>query len=85
MFLTDFTSLCVLFLFLLQSPCSSLHTVFDFLSSNIDELLSINQSAIVFVIGDFNVHYKEWLTYYGGTDRPGELVIFLSQITLSFF
>ena len=26
----------------------------------------------MFVIGDFNVHYKDWLTYSGRTDRPGE-------------
>ena len=23
--------------------------------------------------GDFNVYHKDWLTYSGGTDRPGEL------------
>ena len=23
--------------------------------------------------GDFNIHHKNWLTYSGGTDRPGEL------------
>ena len=38
-----------------------------------DEVLSINPSANVFVFGDFNVHHKDWLTYSGGTDRPGEL------------
>ena len=27
----------------------------------------------MFVFGDFNVHHKDWLTYFGGTDRPGEL------------
>ena len=27
----------------------------------------------MFVFGDFNVHHKDWLTYSGGTDRPGEL------------
>ena len=27
----------------------------------------------MFVFGDFNVHHKNWLTYSGGTDRPGEL------------
>ena len=27
----------------------------------------------VFVFRDFNVHHKDWLTYYGGTDRPGKL------------
>ena len=44
---------------------------FDFISSNIDELLSIKPSANVFVFGDFNVHHKDWLTYSSGTDRPG--------------
>ena len=33
----------------------------------------LNTSANVFVFGDFNVHHKVWLTYSGGTDRPGEL------------
>ena len=46
-------------------------TVFDSISSNIDEVLSINPSAKVF--GDFNVYHKDWLTYCGGTDGPGEL------------
>ena len=48
-------------------------TVFDSISSNIDEVLSINPSANVFVFGDFNVHHKDWLTYAGGTDQPDEL------------
>ena len=30
-------------------------------------------SCNVFVSGDFIVHHKDWLTYSGGTDRPGEL------------
>ena len=47
--------------------------VFDSISFNIDEILSINPSAKVFVFGDFNVHRNNWLTYSGGTDRPGEL------------
>ena len=51
----------------------SLCRVFDSISSNIDEVLLINSSANVFVFGDFNVHHKDWLTYSGGTDRPGEL------------
>ena len=59
--------------FLFRSPSSSLCTVFDSISSNIDEVLSINPSANVLVFGDFNVHHKDWLTYSGGTDRPGEL------------
>ena len=50
----------------------SLCTLFDSILSNIDEVLSINPSADVFVFGDFNVHHKDWLTYSGGTDRSGE-------------
>ena len=61
------------FFFLYRSPSSSLCTVFDSVSSNIDEVLSVNPSANVFVFGDFNVHHKDWQTYSGGTDRPGEL------------
>ena len=61
------------FFFLYRSPSSALCTVFDSISSNIDEVLSINPSANVFVFGDFNVHHKDWLTYSSGTDRPGEL------------
>ena len=61
------------FFFLYQSPFSALCMVFNSVSSNIDELLLINPSANVFVFGDFNVHHEDWLTYSGGTDRPGEL------------
>ena len=61
------------FFFLYRSPPSSLGMVFDSISSNIDEVFSINPSANVFVFGDCNIHHKDWLTYSGGTDRPGEL------------
>ena len=61
------------FFFLYWSPSSSLSTVFDSISSNIDEVLSINPSANVIVFGDFNICHKYWLTYSGGTDRFGEL------------
>ena len=27
----------------------------------------------MFVFGDFNIHNKDWLTFSGETDRPGEL------------
>ena len=47
------------FFFLYRSPSSSLCTVFDSISSNIDEVLLINPSANVFVFGDFNVHHKD--------------------------
>ena len=61
------------FFFLSWSRSSSLCTVFAPISSNIDEVLSINRSANVFVFREFNVHHKDWLTYSGGADRPGEL------------
>ena len=51
------------FFFLYRSPSFGLCTVFDSISSNIDQLLSINPFANVFVL----------LTYSGGTDQPGEL------------
>ena len=55
--------------------------VFDSISSSIDEVLSINPSANVFVFGEFNVHHKDWLTYSSGTDRRGELcyIFFISN------
>ena len=42
-------------------------------SSNIEWVLSINKSANVFIVGDYDVNYRDWLTYSGGTDKPGEL------------
>ena len=47
--------------------------VFDSISSTIDEVLLINLSGNVFVFADFNINHKDWLTYSGETDRPGEL------------
>ena len=60
------------FFFLYRSP-SALCTVFDSISSNIDEVLSINPSANVFIFGDFNIHQKGSLIYSGGTDPPVKL------------
>ena len=59
--------------FLNQSPSFSLCTVFDSISSNIDEVLSINLFNNAFIFGDFNAHHKDWTTYSDGTDRSGEL------------
>ena len=70
------------FFFLYRSPSSSLCMVFDSISSNIDEVLSINPSANMFVLGDSNVHHKDWLTYHGETDRSGELCYNFSISTL---
>ena len=61
------------FFFLYRSPFTSLCTVFDAVSSNIDVVLSINPPGNVFACGDFNIHQKDWLTYSGGTGSPGEL------------
>ena len=61
------------FFFHYRSLSSSLSTVFDSSLSSIDEVLSINPVANVFVFGFFDVHHKDWLTYSGGTNRPCEL------------
>ena len=37
-----------------------------------DDVLSFNRAANMFVFRDFNIHHKEWITYFGETDRPGE-------------
>ena len=58
------------FFSLYWSPSSSLCTIFYSISSSIDEVLSINPFANVFVFRGFNVHHKDWLTNSGGT---GEL------------
>ena len=67
-----YSTQCLTFFFLYRSSSSSLCTIFVSISSNIDDVLSINPSA-VFIFADFNVHHKDWLTYSGGTDRPGEV------------
>ena len=40
-----------------------LYAVFDAISSNIDEVYSINPYANLIIFGDFNVHHKDWLAY----------------------
>ena len=61
------------FFFLYRSLSWSLCMVFYSISSNTDEVLSINPPANVFVIGDLNVYRKDSITYSGGTGQPGEL------------
>ena len=63
----------VSYFFPLSITCSVFMHVFDSVSSNIDEVFSINPSANVFVCEGFNVHHNDWLTYSGGTDTLGEL------------
>ena len=77
MFSTGFTSLSVLLLFPeLIMFFLSLCMVFDSILSNIDQVLSINPSANVFLIGDFHPHHQDWFSYSGGSDRPVELLEF---------
>ena len=72
------------FLFLYQSPSLSLCTVFDSVSSNIDEALSINPSGNAFVFGDFNIHHKDWLTFSGGLGSQAVIPIVLLFWIYSF-
>ena len=71
-FLLTLLHLVPYFFLLYWWPSSSLCTICDAISSKTDEL-SINQPANMLVFGDFSVHHKDWLTFLGGTDRPGEL------------
>ena len=65
------------FFFLYRSPSSSLCTVFDSVSSNIDEVLSINPSANV------NIYHKDWLPILVELiDLVNIVLIFLSQMAL---
>ena len=59
--------------------------VFDSISSNKDEVLSINPSANVFISGDFNVYHKDWLTCSGVEliDLANSIIILISQTTLT--
>ena len=72
-FFTGFTSFSVLLIFPLLMTIFVFVHGFDAISSNIDQILSVNPSANVFVFSNFKVHHKNWLTYSAGTDRSGEL------------
>ena len=78
---TGFASLIGLFLFSLSFTFFVIMHGFDSISSNIDEVLSINPSANLFVFADFNAHHKDRLTYSSGTDRPGELCYNSNDLT----
>ena len=70
------------FFFFYQSS-SSLCMVFDAILSNIDDFLSINPFANVFVFGDSNMYHKDCITFSGGTYRlVNFVIIFLSQMIL---
>ena len=44
-----------------------------YVSTSIDKALSVYPYTKIFACGDFSVHHKDWPTYSGVTDRPGEL------------
>lgn len=60
-----------LYFFFFYQSLSPFCAVFDAISSYIDEFLSMNPCSSVSVFGDFDIHHKDWLTSFGGTDRPG--------------
>ena len=72
-FSTGFTSLNALLLFPLLIIFFILIHSFDNISTNTDEVFSIDPSATMLVFGDFNNHHKDWVTYSGGTNRPEKL------------
>ena len=68
---------------LCRSPSLPLCMVFDSISSNIDELLLINQFANVFVFGNFNVIIRTGLPILVELiDLVNSVIFFLSQMTL---
>ena len=76
----DWLYFCLSYSPLLYPSPSSLCMAFDSVSSNLEGLLLIIQSANVFFFGDFNVHPKDWLTYSGRTDIPGKLCYNFSML-----
>ena len=67
------------FFFPYWSPSSSLCTVFASISSNIDEVLSINPSTNVFVFGDLRTGLPVLVELI---DLVNSAIIFLPQVTL---
>ena len=51
---------------------------------HLDIVLSIDPSSNVFDFGYFVVHLKDWLTYSGGTDRPGEIYDSFSILSMPY-
>ena len=70
----------VSYVFFLDWSPSSLYKIFDSISSYIVAVLQINSSADVLVFGNFNVHHNDWPTYFGGTDRSGDLTQIINVV-----
>ena len=78
MFLTVFNLLCFTSFFSInQLPCLYAQFLILFHLTR----GSLDQPSAAFVFGDFKVHHKDWLTYSGVTDRPGELCYNFCQMT----
>ena len=58
-----------------SSPCShgGAKDLVDMVIHETEGAMFKNKISSDIVFGDFNVYHKDWLTYSGGTDRPGEL------------
>ena len=81
--LTGFTSFIHILFFLFRSLSPFSCTVFDAASANMNLVLSINQFVNVFLIGNFNVHHKDWLIYFMELiDLANSVITFLFQMTL---
>ena len=81
LFSTGFTSLCLTsFSFIDHLPCLYAWSLIPF--HNIDEVLSIEPSAEVFLFGDFDVPHKNYLILVKLIDLVNSVIIFLPQITL---
>ena len=63
----------VLYFFLVYWWQSSYFSAFlDAALSKTDKIISINTSAGMFILRDFNAHHQDWLTYYPETDSSGK-------------
>ena len=54
---------------------------FWLISSNIDEIFTINPSANVLFLGDFHIYHKDWHILVELILLMNSVIIFLSQIT----
>ena len=57
--------------FLYRSPSSQNCAVLNAVSNSIDEALSVNPTANIFVCGDFNAHHQDWIANSRFTDDAG--------------
>ena len=56
-----------------KDSITHMHGLAVYVKEGLSVAQDLSPSANVFVFGDFNVYRKDWLTYFGGTDRTGEL------------